>query len=170
MAVTNLGSNASVFWSLYVPDYTPYITMADENGTAWLWLPNGTHRFNSRVGDQTLQWIARVDGAQTTAIPYYDTGLLVDGVDAGILPEYDYKTKILTLANDCVVTGTNTEHLAGVTVGAPCTVTASNLVLDVSAKTSALKIDAPNSTLVTLILVGENEFSSPENYPGISVA
>ena len=106
----------------------------------------------------------------TTAIPYFDTGLWVDGVDAGILPEYNYKTKILTITNDCVVTGTNTEHLAGVTVGVPCTVTASNLVLDVSARTSALKIDAPNSTLVTLILVGENEFSSPENYPGISVA
>ena len=80
VAVSNLAPNAPVAFSNLPASYGTDSIVADASGNVFLWLPDGVHAFTANG----VAYTATVAGANTDAQPVStDTGVLVDGTDAG---------------------------------------------------------------------------------------
>ena len=115
VAVTNLAPNAPVAFGGLPADYGTDAIVADASGNVFLWLPDGVHAFTANGTPYT----ASVSGANTDAqVVSTDTGVLVDGTDAGDGSgtgwTYDPATSTLTFtaSGNYAVSGSGTVRLA----------------------------------------------------------
>ena len=147
---------------------------ADADGKIYLWLPNGTHIF--AVGSQ--MFTATVANADTTATQWF-TGVKADGVDVASGESsakrwyYDYGSKTLYVAGDCVISGTNTSGYVSILASTTnaLSFTISNLYLKAVSGVKQSPVSVTNGT-VTVRLAGENtlDASSARSYAALFVA
>ncbi|MBR4604347.1 MAG: hypothetical protein IKO43_05855, partial [Kiritimatiellae bacterium] len=93
-------------------DYDTSGIYANASGRVYLWLPDGAYSFRVSSEDASArQMIAVVEGADVEAEEYDETGVLVDGVDAGWLKGSGWRNRngVVTFdaAGSHVLGGTN---------------------------------------------------------------
>ena len=172
VAISNFAANASVSWSGLDADYTPLHTSADENGTAWLWLPEGAHTFSSIVDGATNVWAVRVDRCHSVALPFVPVGLTVNGSDAGNLGgagwHYDRgRTVFLDGAGPFTVAGSTTN--VGVLATTNMSVTLADASIDLSGVNDVSPFALVRGASVTMALSGTNVLAGGSGRAGLEV-
>ena len=130
---------AAVAWADLSEDYLPKNTIGDEDGNAYLWLPEGMHVFSSLTASGEKDWVAWVERAHATAQPFASRGVTVNGTDVAYLKgdgwTFDNTNMVyLTSSGPYVLSGQTVSDLMPVSVNvtADSSIILSNLTLTAS--------------------------------------